>query len=95
MDPNQNNPPPPSLNFRNCKPDNAFALDTTPRQFPTMESLKGGFFNLLQTAFQKFQQLQQQQFQPQPSQPPHLSDFVSKTQPSPPPQPTKKEKKPS
>nr|KAJ0185954.1 hypothetical protein LSAT_V11C900482200 [Lactuca sativa] len=38
MDPNQNSPP----NFRNRKPDNTFALDTTPRQFPTMESPQGG-----------------------------------------------------
>nr|KAJ0227437.1 hypothetical protein LSAT_V11C100025450 [Lactuca sativa] len=45
MDPNQNTPP----NYRNRKPDNAFALDTTPRQFPTMESPRGGFINLLQT----------------------------------------------
>nr|KAJ0189031.1 hypothetical protein LSAT_V11C800442450 [Lactuca sativa] len=45
MDPNQNTP----LNYRNRKPNNAFALDTTPRQFPTMESLQGGFINLLQT----------------------------------------------
>nr|KAJ0195571.1 hypothetical protein LSAT_V11C700344000 [Lactuca sativa] len=45
MDPNQNTPP----NYRNRKPDNAFALDTTPRQFPTMESPQGGFINLLQT----------------------------------------------
>ena len=45
MDPNQNTPP----NYRNRKPDNAFALDTTPRQFPTMESPQGGFINLLQS----------------------------------------------
>nr|KAJ0217467.1 hypothetical protein LSAT_V11C300109410 [Lactuca sativa] len=38
MDPNQNTPP----NYRNCKPDNAFVLDTTPRQFPAMESPQGG-----------------------------------------------------
>ncbi|XP_023746509.1 glutathione S-transferase T3-like [Lactuca sativa] len=45
MDPNQNTPP----NYKNRKPDNAFALDTTPRQFPTMESPQGGLVNLLQT----------------------------------------------
>nr|KAJ0211858.1 hypothetical protein LSAT_V11C400197960 [Lactuca sativa] len=45
MDPNQNIP----SNFRNRKPDNAFALDTTHRQFPTMESPQVGFVNLLQT----------------------------------------------
>nr|KAJ0212364.1 hypothetical protein LSAT_V11C400199010 [Lactuca sativa] len=47
MDPNQNTPP----NYRNRKPDNTFALDTTPRQFPTMESPQGGFINLLQSDF--------------------------------------------
>nr|KAJ0196121.1 hypothetical protein LSAT_V11C700375360 [Lactuca sativa] len=45
MDPNQNTPP----NYKNRKPDNDFTLDTTPRQFPTMESPQGGFLNLLQT----------------------------------------------
>nr|KAJ0220502.1 hypothetical protein LSAT_V11C200093140 [Lactuca sativa] len=44
MDPNQNTPP----NYRNRKSDNAFALDTTPCQFPIMESPQGGFINLLQ-----------------------------------------------
>ncbi|KAL7617356.1 hypothetical protein Lser_V15G01205 [Lactuca serriola] len=60
MDPNQNTPP----NYRNRKPDNAFALDTTPRQFLTMESPKGGFINLLQTS-SRIQQtpLFQQQYQ--------------------------------
>nr|KAJ0217501.1 hypothetical protein LSAT_V11C300127290 [Lactuca sativa] len=45
MDPNQNTPP----NYRNPKPDNTFALNTTHRQFPTTESPQGGFINLLQT----------------------------------------------
>nr|KAJ0227635.1 hypothetical protein LSAT_V11C100019250 [Lactuca sativa] len=45
MDPNQNTP----LNHRNRKPNNTFALDTTPYQFPTMESPQCGFVNLLQT----------------------------------------------
>nr|KAJ0209249.1 hypothetical protein LSAT_V11C400219270 [Lactuca sativa] len=45
MDPNQNTPP----NYKYRKPDNAFALDTTPRQFLTIESPQGGFINLLQT----------------------------------------------
>nr|KAJ0226223.1 hypothetical protein LSAT_V11C100023460 [Lactuca sativa] len=39
MDPNQNSPP----NYRNRKLDNAFVLDTTPCQFPTMDTPKGGF----------------------------------------------------
>nr|KAJ0187585.1 hypothetical protein LSAT_V11C900501910 [Lactuca sativa] len=43
--------------------------------------------------YQAFQQFQQQQFQPQPSQLPHSSDFVSETQHSPPPQPKKKKRK--
>nr|KAJ0212721.1 hypothetical protein LSAT_V11C400219540 [Lactuca sativa] len=64
MDPNQNTPP----NYRNRKPDNAFALDTTPRQFPTMESPQGGFINLLQSG-SPIQQtpLFQQQYQPFPA----------------------------
>nr|KAJ0216376.1 hypothetical protein LSAT_V11C300127950 [Lactuca sativa] len=64
MDPNQNTP----LNYRNRKPDNAFALDTTPRQFPTMESPQGGFINLLQSG-SPIQQtpLFQQQYQPFPA----------------------------
>ncbi|KAL7585260.1 hypothetical protein Lser_V15G42699 [Lactuca serriola] len=100
MDPNQNTPP----NYRNRKPDNAFALDTTPRQFPTMESPQGGFINLLQSG-SPIQQtpLFQQQYQPFPafqqqqiSQPPLSPDFVPETQPSPPPQPKKKKgKKPA
>nr|KAJ0195852.1 hypothetical protein LSAT_V11C700386320 [Lactuca sativa] len=64
MDPNQNTPP----NYRNRKPDNAFALDTTPRQFPTMESPQGGFINLFQSG-SPIQQtpLFQQQYQPFPA----------------------------
>nr|KAJ0198014.1 hypothetical protein LSAT_V11C700349400 [Lactuca sativa] len=64
MDPNQNTPP----NYRNRKPDNAFALDTTLRQFPTMESPQGGFINLLQSG-SPIQQtpLFQQQYQPFPA----------------------------
>nr|KAJ0204292.1 hypothetical protein LSAT_V11C500261560 [Lactuca sativa] len=73
MDPNQNTPP----NYRNRKLDNAFALDTTPRQFPTMESPQGGFINLLQTGspiqqiplfqqhYQLFPSFQQQQISQQ------------------------------
>nr|KAJ0199238.1 hypothetical protein LSAT_V11C600337510 [Lactuca sativa] len=73
MDPNQNTPP----NYRNRKPDNAFALDTTPRQFPTMESPQDGFINLLQSGspiqqtplfqqqYQHFPAFQQQQMQQQ------------------------------
>ncbi|XP_052621398.1 uncharacterized protein LOC128127091 [Lactuca sativa] len=64
MDPNQNT----HLNYRNRKPDNAFALDTTPHQFPTMKSPQGGFLNLLQTG-SRIQQtpLFQQQYQIFPS----------------------------
>nr|KAJ0222430.1 hypothetical protein LSAT_V11C200085350 [Lactuca sativa] len=73
MDPNQNTPP----NYRNHKPDNAFALDTAPRQLPTMESPQGGFINLLQSGspiqqtplfqqqYQHFPAFQQQQMQQQ------------------------------
>nr|KAJ0215022.1 hypothetical protein LSAT_V11C300108310 [Lactuca sativa] len=73
MDPNQNTPP----NYRNRKPDNAFALDTIPRQFSTMESPQGGFINLLQSGspiqqtplfqqqYQHFPAFQQQQMQQQ------------------------------
>nr|KAJ0225851.1 hypothetical protein LSAT_V11C100003350 [Lactuca sativa] len=80
----------------NRKPNNAFALDTTSRQFPTMESPQGAFSSFQQQQIQQyqvFQQFQQQQFQPQPSQPPHSSYFVSETQPSPPPQCEKKKGK--
>nr|KAJ0188921.1 hypothetical protein LSAT_V11C900468180 [Lactuca sativa] len=85
MDPNQNTPP----NYRNRKPDNAFALDTTPRQFPTMESPQGGFINLLQSG----SPIQQTPLFQQHSQPPLSPDFVPETQPSPPPQPKKKKGK--
>nr|KAJ0185556.1 hypothetical protein LSAT_V11C900479450 [Lactuca sativa] len=73
MDFNQNTSP----NYRNRKPDNAFALDTTPRQFSTMESPQGGFLNLLQTGspiqqtsffqqqYQYFPSFQQQQISQQ------------------------------
>nr|KAJ0208927.1 hypothetical protein LSAT_V11C400204720 [Lactuca sativa] len=73
MDPNKNTPP----NYRNCKPDNAFALDTTLRQFSTMESPQGSFINLLQSGspiqqtplfrqqYQPFPAFQQQQMQQQ------------------------------
>nr|KAJ0221887.1 hypothetical protein LSAT_V11C200054390 [Lactuca sativa] len=73
MDPNQNIPP----NYRNRKPDNVFALDTTTCQFPTKESPQGGFVNLLQNGspiqqtplfqqqYQHFLSFQQQQMQQQ------------------------------
>nr|KAJ0190600.1 hypothetical protein LSAT_V11C800450580 [Lactuca sativa] len=73
MDPGQNTPP----NYINRKPNNAFALDTTTRQFPTMESSQGGFVNLLQTGspiqqtllfqqqYQHFPSFQQQKMQQQ------------------------------
>nr|KAJ0200061.1 hypothetical protein LSAT_V11C600325980 [Lactuca sativa] len=89
MDPNQNTPP----NYRNRKPYNAFVLDTTPRQFATMESPQGV------VPLSNKQSSQQQQppiSQPPSSQPPLSPDLVPETQPSPPPQQKKKKgKKPA